>query len=293
MTAFTLLAPAKINLYLAVTGKRSDGYHTLHSLFCPVGLADTLTIELTPGGISVTCNNPAVPEDNTNTVYMAARAFLEKTQIDSGLHIDINKRIPVAAGLGGGSSNAAAVLKGLNRYYHKPLSDKELHKLATTIGADVPFFLVGKAAWAKGIGDQLTPVDDIPSWPVILVDPGTPLSTAAIYKNLNLRLTKCAQKHKNLSFEKLLSNKGCGLCNDLEPVAVKQCPAILDIKARLSGLGAVGTLMSGSGSTVFGIFKKMTTAQHAFDQLIDLQAGSVFLTTLCGSPQRGSANIEI
>lgn len=291
MTAFTLHAPAKINLYLAVTGKRSDGYHTLHSLVCPVGLADTITIELTDDRITVTCNNPSVPEDKANIAYTAAHAFLEKTQINTGLHIDIDKRIPVAAGLGGGSSNAAAVLMGLNRYYQKPLSDKEMHSLATMIGADVPFFLLGKAAWARGIGDQLTPVEDIPSLPVILVDPGTPLSTTVIYKNLNLRLTKYTGKHKNLSFEKLLSNEGCGLRNDLEPVAVKQCPEILNIKARLNALGAAGTLMSGSGSTVFGIFKKMTPAQNALDQLGDSQAGSVFLTTLGGStPHNGLAD---
>ncbi len=293
MTTLTLMAPAKINLYLAVTGKRPDGYHTLHSLFCPVGLADTVSIELTQSGITVTCNHPAVPEDNANIAYTAAHTFLEKAQIKTGLHIHIDKQIPVAAGLGGGSSDAAAVLKGLNRHYQEPLSDQQMHSLATAIGADVPFFLVGKAAWVRGIGDQLTPANDIPSLPLILIDPGTPLSTALIYKNLNLRLTKCAQKHKNLSFEKLLSNEGYGLCNDLEPVAMKQCPAILDIKARLSALGAVGTLMSGSGSTVFGIFKKMITAQNAFDQLVDSQAGSVFLTTLCGSPQKGTAKIEI
>ena len=283
MTLFTLRAPAKINLYLAVTGKRPDGYHTLHSLFCPVGLADTLTIEFTHSGITVACNHPAVPEDKANLVYIAARAFLEKAQIDTGLNIHIDKQIPVAAGLGGGSSDAAAVLKGLNRYYQEPLSNQQMHSLATAIGADVPFFLMGKAAWAKGIGDQLTPVDDIPSLPVILVDPGHPLSTALIYKNLNLRLTKCPQKHKNLSFEELLSNRGCGLCNDLEPVAAKQCPAILDIKARLSKLGAAGTLMSGSGSTVFGIFNKISMARFAFDQLVGSYAESVFLTTLNGS----------
>ena len=136
-------------------------------------------------------------------------------------------------------------------------------------------------------------MEDIPSLPVILVDPGSPLSTAAIFKNLNLRLTKCAQKHKNLSFEKLLSNKGCGLRNDLEPVAVKQCPAILDIKTRLSELGAAGTLMSGSGSTVFGIFKELSAAQHAFDQIVETHDWSVFLTTLCGSPQKGTVKFEI
>lgn len=293
MTTITLPAPAKINLYLAVTGKRADGYHTLHSLFCPVGLADTITIGLTQDEITVTCNNPAVPEDKTNIAYTAACAFLEKTRIETGLHIHIDKQIPVAAGLGGGSSNAAAVLKGLNRHYQEPLSDRQMHSLATAIGADVPFFLLGKAAWAKGIGDQLTPVDNIPSLPVILVDPGSPLSTAAIYKNLNLRLTKCTQKHKNLSFEKLISNKGCGLCNDLEPVAAKQCPAILDIKARLSELGAAGTLMSGSGSTVFGIFKEISAARYAFDQIVESHTWSVFLTTLCGSAQKGSAKIEI
>ncbi len=283
MTTITLPAPAKINLYLAVTGKRPDGYHTLHSLFCLVDLADTVSIDVTHSGMGVTCTDPTVPENEANIAYTAARAFFEKTQIETGLHIHIDKRIPVAAGLGGGSSDAAAVLKGLNRHYQEPLSNQQMHSLATAIGADVPFFLLGKAAWAKGIGDQLTPADDVPSLPVILVDPGHPLSTAAIYKNLNLRLTKCTQKHKNLSFEKLLSNKGCGLCNDLEPVAVKQCPSILDIKAQLSKLGAAGTLMSGSGSTVFGIFKKISMARFAFDQLVGSHAGSVFLTTLKGS----------
>ncbi len=150
MTAFTLRAPAKINLYLAVTGKRPDGYHTLHSLFCPVGLADTITIELTPDGITVTCNNPAVPEDKTNIAYIAARAFLEKTKIETGLHIHIDKRIPVAAGLGGGSSDAAAVLKGLNRYYQKPLSDKAIALAGNDYRSGCPLFSRGKSRVGKG-----------------------------------------------------------------------------------------------------------------------------------------------
>ena len=150
MTTIILPAPAKINLYLAVTGKQPDGYHTLHTLFCPVDLADTITIELVPDEISVTCNHPAVPEDKTNLADIAARMFLGKTQIDTGLHIHIDKQIPVAAGLGGGSSDAAAVLRGLNDHYQEPLSHRQLHMSATAIGADVPFFSFGKSRLGKG-----------------------------------------------------------------------------------------------------------------------------------------------
>jgi len=283
MTTLTLQAPAKINLYLAVTGKRPDGYHTLHSLFCPVGLADTVSLKPTGDKIRVSCNHPLVPTDRTNLAYVAAQAFLDRTRINSGLHIHIHKRIPVAGGLGGGSSNAAAVLKGLNRFYQSPLSGRQLHTLATTIGADVPFFLDCAAAWATGVGDQLTPAKDISSLPVILVNPGVPLATAQIFEKLNLRLTKCTQKHKNLSFKKLLSNQGHALCNDLEPVAVKQCPAIADIKIRLLRLGAAGAMMSGSGPTIFGLFYKKVTARRAFDQLVASTAGTLFLTTVRGS----------
>jgi len=284
-----LISPAKINLFLAVTGKRPDGYHELVTLMCPITLADTVKIKLTRRKITVSCADPDVPEDETNLAHRAARLFLahwtrEKKGQPFGAHINIEKRIPVAAGLGGGSSNAATVLLALNRFYGKPYTRQELGAMALNLGADVPFFIFQQPAIATGIGEIFQPVtSDLHAFSIILVHPPIRISTATVYQNLNLRLTKCQQQLKNLNLriEDILKRIQPGeiekyLCNDLEMVTAVRYPEIEEIKQTLVSLGANGALMSGSGPTVFGLFRDKAVARSVFRHLTREYPWNVF-----------------
>ena len=259
MDTFRVKAPAKINLFLRITGKRPDGYHELYSLMCPLALYDTLTLNKGGKGIAVFCDHPGVPEDASNLAARSARLFLETVFADRapsvpGLTIHIDKKIPVGAGLGGGSSDAAAVLKALNDCFGRPLSTRKLMALGTRIGADVPFFILGAPALATGIGDRLEPFPHLTPWTALLVYPNEAVSTAWVYKNLNLRLTKDEKKLSKFHFDGRFFNVDEHLVNDLEPVTEGAFPVIKEIKRLLLAHGAAGAMMSGSGSTVFGLF---------------------------------------
>ena len=274
MESLVIKAPAKINLFLHVLGKRSDGYHDLCSLMCPVGLYDILTLTFNQPGISVTCAHPEVPEDATNLAARAAQAFLDAAggATPSPLlcvHIDIQKHIPVGAGLGGGSSDAAAVLRALNDHFGAPLNATDLRLLGGCIGADIPFFLCGGPAVARGIGDRLEPFPNLPPWTALLVYPNTVISTAWVYKNLNLRLTKDEKKLSNFHFDGRFFNADKHLINDLEAVTERALPVIGEIKQMLLANGAKGAMMSGSGSTVFGLFDNHRQAALAHKILGD------------------------
>jgi 4-diphosphocytidyl-2-C-methyl-D-erythritol kinase len=284
-----LISPAKINLFLIVTGKRPDGYHELVTLICPVTLTDTVTVKLMRREITVTCADPNVPEDETNLAHQAARLFLtrwtkEKKGRLFGAHINIEKRIPVAAGLGGGSSNAATVLLGLNRIQGKPYTREELETMSLNLGADVPFFIIRRPAIATGIGEVLQSVTGVLNdYSIILVHPPIRISTANVYQNLNLRLTKCQQrlKNSNLRIKDALARIQPGeiakyLCNDLETVTATRYPAVEEIKQTLLSLGANGALMSGSGPTVFGLFRDKLVARSAFRHLVNKVSWNVF-----------------
>jgi len=259
-----ILSPAKINLFLQITGKRSDGYHDLISLMCCIDLCDTLSLTVGKPLITVRCKHPAVPEDETNLAFLAADFFLKSLNKNEGVDIFIEKRIPVAAGLGGGSSNAAAVLRGLNQYYGYPFSLEDLISMGRTIGADVPFFVFGKPAIATGIGDKLETYTGLEKLMTLLIYSGFGLSTATIYKNLNLGLTKCKKKLSYSLLKKQGFNARNHLCNDLETVAELAHPEIIAAKEVLLAHGAIGALMSGSGPTVFGLFSDSVTARKAY-----------------------------
>ncbi|WP_419656730.1 IspE: 4-diphosphocytidyl-2-C-methyl-D-erythritol kinase (CMK) [Desulfosarcina variabilis str. Montpellier] len=272
MDPLVIKAPAKINLFLRIIGKRPDGYHDLHSLMCPVGLYDTLTLTFGQPEISVSCTHPDVPEDSTNLVVRAAAhffnaAFAEPPAGDTGVQIDIQKQIPVGAGLGGGSSDAAAVLKALNGHWGAPLSTAELQRVGARIGADIPFFIRGGPAVAKGIGDRLEAFSDLFPYTAVLVYPNASVSTAWVYKNLNLRLTKDEKKLSNFHFDGRFFNIDKHLVNDLEPVTQRALPVISKIKGLLLANGAAGAMMSGSGSTVFGLFLDAEQADIAYQTL--------------------------
>jgi len=272
-----ILAPAKINLFLHVTGKRPDGYHDLFSLMCCVSLYDSVTLNFDVADITVACSHPEVPEDETNLAWRAAYLFLRKLQTDAGLKIILNKKIPVAAGLGGGSSDAAAVLIGLNHYYDNPFSEEELRAFGLTLGADVPFFIFRKPAIAEGIGEKLKQFQYIKPLPVLLVNPEIHVSTASVYDNLNLGLTKCKQRLKKLFFgnEHHFDTIQC-LCNDLETVTMHQHSEVQKARKALIRCGACGALMSGSGPTVFGLFADNTEAEHAKKELLTNSSWQVF-----------------
>lgn len=260
-----IFSPAKINLFLQITGKRPDGYHDLFSLMCCIGLYDTVSLDVGVKETAVSCDHPLVPEDETNLAFAAADLFYKNSKKNDGVKIFIQKQIPVAAGLGGGSSNAAAVFLGLNRYYGYPFSMDELMSMGLSIGADVPFFIFRKPATASGIGEKLEVYPGLKKLKILLVFPGFSVSTAAVYKNLNLRLTKCKKKLKKAPLKKCGFDASLHLCNDLESVTASNYPVINTIKEQLLKHGAVGALMSGSGPTVFGLFSDPGSARKAKD----------------------------
>ena len=254
---------AKINLFLYVTGQRSDGYHTLETLFCPLALADLLSFSFHTKGIHLTSDDPHLPCDNQNIVWRAADLFFKKTGILPQVSIHIAKHIPVAAGLGGGSSNAATTLTALNNYYKTPLSPAEIHSLGLLLGADVPFFLQPYPAYAEGIGEILTPIRQIVPYWVLLACAPYGVSAADVYKKHTFPLTK-SPKHpmnpllKDAEFDPVLV-----LHNDLESVTFQMHPSLRIQKQQLLHLGARGALMSGSGPTLFGLFFSKETAEAA------------------------------
>jgi len=267
-----LLSPAKINLFLFVTGKRPDGYHTLRTLMCLVGLHDEITLSFGKGGITCDCSHPDVPSGPGNLAHRAATLFLKHDAVrgnsrGDAVAISINKHIPVGAGLGGGSSNAAAVLRGLNRHFGRPLSREELISMGTSLGADVPFFIFGGPALAGGIGEILHTPPPIRPFKVVLIYPGVAVSTAEVYKNLKLGLTNHEKENREILFNGEVFDPTAYLHNDLEAVAVSLCPVIRSAREALSDVGADGVLTSGSGSSVFGIFYNAGRAETAVEAL--------------------------
>lgn len=267
-------APAKVNLSLRVVGKRKDGYHLLDTVMAPVGLYDEITItrpksrKTAKGGLQVTCNHPLVPSGAQNLVYRAASLLLKKKGITAPVRIHIRKKIPVGGGLGGGSSDAAATLQGLDRLFRLGCKRREILSLAASLGADVPFFIVGRPARARGIGELLRPFDSFPRLRLVILYPGFPVSTRWVYQHLRFgKLTK-AIENTRITFS-LRDAEGLKhlLINDLEEVAMRRYPRIAFLKDRLVQEGAAGALMSGSGSSVFGIFPSGSIARKAFRRL--------------------------
>ena len=268
-TSITLLAPAKVNLFLQVIGKRPDSYHDLFSLMCPISLYDTVTLSFRPDvpDITVDCSDPNVPNDDSNLAHKAAAAFMKQCKQEVGVEISIHKQIPVAAGLGGGSSDAAAVLLGLNRFFDTPLTRDQLMTLGVSVGADVPFFVYQNPALASGVGENLEYFSHLKPDPILLINPGYGISTAEIFKNLNLRLTKCKKVLKNFSFNNEGFDAVRHLCNDLETVTAVLYPDIGKAKTALLKRGAYGALMSGSGPTVFGLFPETVDVGEARNKI--------------------------
>ena len=270
-------APAKLNILLKVIGHRADGYHELVSIMVPVGLFDHLELSLVrQRRIFFSSKGLPVPTSEKNLSYRAARAFLFRTGLTHGVSIKLTKNIPVAAGLGGGSSDAAATLKAMNEMWSNPLTFKELSDLAVGLGADVPFFLLNKPSIARGIGEILEPIGKWPKFWYVIVSPPLEVSTAWVYRNLKLKLTRQTHSYNIDSLKKECHNVDHFLENDLEPVTASRFPIIDNIKDALMNAGALGALMSGSGPSVFGIFRSKDQALLAKRNLISRNLGSVF-----------------
>mgnify|MGYP003961040387 FL=1 len=259
--------PAKINLGLHVHGKREDGFHELETIFQMVSLYDDVELELLSSGIKLECDSPGVPTDDTNLAYKAANLLRQSYQVeDKGVSIRLKKNIPFGAGLGGGSGNAAGVLMGLNYLWNLKIEREKLSKLAAELGSDVPFFLTSPCALGMGRGEKLKALKPCAKFQVLLVFPGFPVATSWVYQNLKLKLTKRENNisilRKNLSLSDITS-LGSQLYNDLEPLVIQRFPEVQVVKDELGAWGALGVLLSGSGSTVFGIFDDPDKARVA------------------------------
>ncbi|MDD4241887.1 MAG: 4-(cytidine 5'-diphospho)-2-C-methyl-D-erythritol kinase [Smithellaceae bacterium] len=266
------LAPAKVNLSLHVLGRRSDGYHDLASVMQQISLCDELHFSLCPDGISLSCPGADLPAGEDNLVWRAATALFHYAGFRGGAKITLHKNIPTAAGLGGGSSDAAATLMALNDLCSLNVSQSELMQIGAKLGADIPFFIFGPSAFATGIGDKLQALEGIPPLNIVLINPAFPLATGAVYSALNLTLTK---KKNNYSIPRFyaLGDVIQELHNDLESVSLRMHPELNDFKQMLKNEGALGALMSGSGPTLFGIFEDEKSAQDARDAILKKVSG--------------------
>jgi 4-diphosphocytidyl-2-C-methyl-D-erythritol kinase len=264
-------APAKINTSLYVVGRRDDGYHDLAMLMQAVTLFDRITLTVEPGdAVRVVCPGVVLPDGAENIVASAAQALMAAAGQAYDVTIEVDKQIPVAAGLGGGSSDAATVLVGLNEMCRFGFERDALMTIGGQLGADIPFFVFGQTAWATGTGDRLEPVGAMPTIWYVLVNPGVAVSTAWVYGNLTLTSHDDLSKLRRfpISVEELERL----LYNDLESVTMQHYPVLSEVKQQLVKHGALGTLMSGSGPTIFGLFSNEETARAAAG-LLDGQSG--------------------
>ena len=274
----TLPSFAKINLILRVTGKRQDGYHTLETLFQSISLFDDLTFEFSESPelvINLDLGTSDIPADQTNLIDRACRAFLKAYPFKVKIDISVVKRIPAAAGLGGGSSNAGATLVAMSRFFGWPLPLQKLYEIASELGADVPFFLCGGTALGLGKGDIIGPIDDVEPMPALLFCPKISCSTAEIYRKFDdaglltgrpnsIKIPSDQRPEFRRGFVSLIEN-------DLERVVFALYPELDSIKKRLVALGAAAASLTGSGSAVFGLFENQVDRDRAALQF----AGSI------------------
>ena len=271
----TLKALAKINLGLDVLGRRENGYHDVRMVMQTIYLYDNVTLTKTEEtGIILECNLFYLPVDETNIAYKAAKILMDEFQIQEGVHIVLDKHIPVAAGLAGGSANAAAVLVGMNRLFSLGLSQEELMARGVSLGADVPYCIMRGTVLAEGIGEILSPLPPLPKCYVLIAKPGISVSTQVVYEKLDSReivehpdIDGILEGLDKQDLQKVASSMG----NVLETVTIGDYPVIENIKDVMKEAGALNAMMSGSGPTVFGIFDDRSKARQAQQQIRDLK----------------------
>ncbi|WP_459076762.1 4-(cytidine 5'-diphospho)-2-C-methyl-D-erythritol kinase [Herbivorax alkaliphila] len=279
-----LKANAKINLSLDVLGKRDDGYHEVKMIMQSINLHDEVFMQITEDGIEVSCNKHWVPSGSGNIAYKAAELLMKKYGVKKGVKIKIIKNIPVAAGLAGGSADAAAVIKGINKLFSLNLSQKELMNLGKDIGADVPFCLKGGTVLSEGIGEMLTPTKPFQNVNILLVKPKISVSTPWVYKNLNIK--NISERPDTEGILNAIKNEDIvyvakNMKNVLETVTVNRYRVIQEIKNKLIKYGALGSIMSGSGPTVFGIFENKKKAYFAYEKVKNSRWQCFMTETLC------------
>ena len=285
MNTIMLKAYAKINLGLDVLGKREDGYHEVRMIMQTIRLYDKLNMKkLSKDEIVIKTNLAYLPTNENNLVYRAIQMIKEEFNIKQGIYVELQKHIPVAAGLAGGSSDAAAALIGMNRLFQLKLTTTDLMKRAIKLGADVPYCILGGTALSEGIGEVLTPLAPMPSAYVLIAKPPINVSTKYVYENLILNEQT---NHPDIDgiMEAINSKDLRGvtsrLSNVLESVTIDRYPIIQEIKDKMIEFGAMNALMSGSGPTVFGIFEDLNLAKKAFYQLkIQGKAKQIYLTDI-------------
>lgn len=283
MDTLEIKAYAKINLGLDVVRRLANGYHEVKMIMQTVGIYDTLTLQKTKPGIKVTTDSGEVPADESNLVYKAARLLTDTCQIKEGIAIHLEKRIPVAAGMAGGSTDAAAVLKGMNTLFSMGLSEEELKMLGVKLGADIPYCIMGGTALAEGIGERLEKLPPAPDCFLLIAKPDINVSTKYVYENLKLSEIK---KHPDIDGMKEAVKTGSlqGITsrmeNVLESVTEEKYPVIKKLKLYMEENGALKALMSGSGPTVFGIYEREEDALAAKEKLTGSGlAKQLFVTT--------------
>jgi 4-diphosphocytidyl-2-C-methyl-D-erythritol kinase len=281
-----ILSPAKINLFLEVVGRRSDGYHEVESVMQLVGLCDDVHLTRNPRGIQVSVMGAELPSGRGNLAYRAAALIMETAGFRAGVHITLEKRIPVAGGLGGGSSNAAAVLAGLNRLYDLGHSREALQRLGASLGSDIPFFLSDGLAIATGRGEVLTPLDPWPPQWLVLANPGVPISTAWAYREVSSKLTDWERRASiyTLAHAGRLAWPPVWAFNRLEAAVLPHRAEVRSLKALLLEGGGAPVLMSGSGASMFAVVADAATGQALAARV---QASGVFavaVTTLPTNP---------
>lgn len=266
-----LKALAKINLGLDVLGKRDNGYHDVRMVMQTIYLYDNVTLTKTKAaGIQVETNLPYLPIDQNNIAYKAAKLLIDEFDIQEGVHIKLDKRIPVAAGMAGGSSNAAAVLVGMNRLFDLGLKQKDLMERGVSLGADVPYCVMRGTALAEGIGEKLSPLDPMPKCYVLVAKPGISVSTKMVYEALD---AKEIVEHPDIDGllmglkQQDVRQVAAAMGNVLESVTIEKYPVIETIKDAMKEAGALNAMMSGSGPTVFGIFEDRKVAKAAQQKL--------------------------
>jgi 4-diphosphocytidyl-2-C-methyl-D-erythritol kinase len=275
MTELQKHSPCKVNLLLNILGRRLDGFHSLETIFHPVNLCDRITFARSAAGIQLTCNDPGLPTDAGNLVHRAAAAFLNAAEIRDGVRLHLEKLIPLAAGLGGGSGNAATTLLGLNELFGQPLPAAKLAALAAALGSDVNFFLQDKPALATGRGEIIESLDPFPALrgaSFFLIHPGFGISTPWAYQNLaRFPAAQNGTPGRARELIKLLqagdlARAGRAFYNSLEAPALDKYPVLKLYQEFLRSQGAAVTLMSGSGSTTFALFQKHAAAEAIVDK---------------------------
>ena len=258
MNEITMKARAKINIALDIIGKRTDGYHEIRTIMQTVDLHDKITLKQTDNDkITLITNSNKIPSDSSNLAYKAAEYIKKNYSFKNGLEIKIEKNIPVAAGLAGGSTDCAAVLLGVRKLFNISLSDKKILEIASSMGADVAYCLTGGTCLAEGIGEKISKIHPFSKMFVVIAKPDIDVSTEWVYKNFDLSVVEKSPdiEKMKIDIEKNNINGICGnLCNVLETVTIREYPIIDDIKRTMLEFGASGALMSGSGPSVFGLY---------------------------------------